>query len=49
MGVIMNGEKHESNRRTIEHFGEVAVLAELEPMEQINEAQLKREFKRLFR
>ncbi len=48
MGVIMNGEKHESNRRTIEYFGKVPVLAELEPMEQVGKEHLEKVFHRLF-
>lgn len=48
LGVILNGEKHESNRRTIENYGKVPVLAELEPMQRIDKDRLKREFHRLF-
>lgn len=37
--VILNGEKHQSNKETIEHFGKVPVF-EVEPLEIINRKSL---------
>lgn len=34
-GVIMNGPLNESNKKAIEHFGNVPVLAQVEPLEKI--------------
>lgn len=34
-GVIMNGELNQENRKAIEHFGRVKVLAEMPPFEQL--------------
>jgi dethiobiotin synthase len=48
LGVVMNGPKDESNRRAIEHFGEVRVLAEVEPMEKIDAEALKEAFRKYF-
>jgi len=41
LGVVMNGPKDESNRRAIENFGMVRVLAEIEPMAVINAETLR--------
>ncbi len=48
-GVVMNGPKDEGNRKAIEHFGKVRVLAEIEPMAEINFETLKDAFEKLFR
>jgi dethiobiotin synthetase/malonyl-CoA O-methyltransferase len=32
LGVVMNGQRNPANRQAIEHFGGVAVLAELQPL-----------------
>jgi dethiobiotin synthase len=34
-GVVMNGPLNESNKKAIEHFGKVPVLAQVEPLEKI--------------
>ena len=48
LGVILNGPKNESNRKAIEQYGEVEVLAELEPLEEINADRLERKFNDFF-
>lgn len=48
IGVIMNGPKHESNRKTIEHFGEVPVIAEIEKMDSLSPETLEDLFNELF-
>jgi dethiobiotin synthase len=45
MGVVMNGEKNAINRRAIEHYGKVEVLAEIEKMKDINQKTLMRLFR----
>ena len=47
-GVVMNGPRDEGNRRAIEHFGKVRVLAEVEPMAEINAESLGDAFRRYF-
>jgi dethiobiotin synthase len=47
-GVVMNGPKNESNRKAIAHFGKVRVLAEVEPMKEINAETLKDSFRKCF-
>jgi dethiobiotin synthase len=47
-GVVMNGPKNGSNRRAIEHFGNVRVLAEVEPMEKVDAETLKDAFVNCF-
>lgn len=48
LGVVMNGPKNESNRKAIEKYGGVPVLAELEPLGELNPPILKETFHRLF-
>ncbi len=48
LGVIMNGPKNESNREAIEKYGEVEVLAEVEPLAEINANVLERTFNTFF-
>lgn len=48
LGIIMNGEKNQSNREAIEHYGKVRVLAEVEPLPVIDPGSLKRCFEDLF-
>jgi dethiobiotin synthetase len=48
LGVVMNGPKHESNRRAIEHYAQVEVLAEVEPMAVITPTTLRVAFQRYF-
>ena len=40
LGVVMNGQRNHSNRQAIEHHGQVPVLAQLEPMENIHQRSL---------
>lgn len=49
VGVVMNGPRDESNRRAIEHFGRVKVLAQIEPMAEINAETLRDAFGKHFR
>ena len=44
----MNGPKHESNRRAIEHYAQVEVLAEVEPMAVITPTTLMAAFQKYF-
>jgi dethiobiotin synthetase len=48
LGVVLNGEKHESNRAAIEHYGNIPVIGELEPMKSITHDTLKQKFNTLF-
>jgi dethiobiotin synthetase len=48
LGVVMNGPQNPLNRKAIEHFGRVPVLAELEPLSALNPAALRRGFERCF-
>jgi dethiobiotin synthetase len=49
LGVIVNGPKNEGNRAAIAHYGNVPILAELEPLAEVNPATLKQAFDQLFR
>lgn len=49
LGVILNGPKNESNRAAIAHYGNVPILAELEPLAEVNPTTLKQAFDQLFR
>lgn len=44
--VVLNGEKHPSNKETIERFGEIPVF-EVEPLQEINSESLSEAFKKL--
>lgn len=44
--VVLNGEKHPSNKETIEKFGNVDVF-EIEPMKEINTESLSKAFRKL--
>lgn len=48
-GVVMNGPKNESNRQAIEHYGQVPVLAQIEPLPRIDPAILAELFHRHFK
>lgn len=48
LGVVMNGPRNESNRRAIEKYGDVPVLAELEPLPEVNPRRLKAAWARHF-
>ncbi|MDY6904379.1 MAG: dethiobiotin synthase [Thermodesulfobacteriota bacterium] len=45
-GVVMNGEPHETNKKAIEHYGRVPVIAEIPPLNEITPAALANVFKR---
>ena len=40
LGVVMNGQRNHSNRQAIEHHGQVPVLAQIEPVENIHQRSL---------
>ena len=44
LGVIMNGPRNAENREAIEHYGKIKVLAEIEPMPDINPYNLRYTF-----
>lgn len=48
LGIIINGQKNQSNREAIAHYGKVPILAELEPLATITPATLKTVFHQLF-
>ena len=45
-GVVINGAPNPENRKAVEHYGKVAVIAEIEPMPEIVPASLKTCFER---
>lgn len=45
--VVLNGEKHPSNKETIERFGDFPVL-EIEPLQEINLESLSKAFNKTF-
>ncbi|NLA74271.1 MAG: dethiobiotin synthase [Deltaproteobacteria bacterium] len=45
-GAVMNGPLNKSNRNAIEHFSDIKVIAEIEPMETITPETLKQGFSR---
>ncbi len=47
-GVVMNGPRNAGNREAIEYFGEVPVIAEVEPLDDLGPASLADCFKRCF-
>lgn len=48
IGVVLNGPQHESNRRTIEEYGDVNILAEIENIDPMNGASLQKIFEENF-
>ena len=48
LGVVMNGPKNESNRLAIEKYGNVEILAELEPLEKFDAEALNNEYSKFF-
>lgn len=48
LGVVMNGPRNLENRKAIEHFGNTAVCAEIEPLEHIDKETLKNTFWQCF-
>jgi dethiobiotin synthase len=47
LGVVLNGEEHESNRKAIEDYGSVRVLGRVPPLSVIDTASLHRAFEGL--
>lgn len=47
LGVVLNGEEHESNRRAIEEYGEVRVLGRVPPLGTLDAETLRRAFEGL--
>ena len=47
-GVVMNGPKNQGNKESIEYYGKVDVLAEIEPLEEISPETLARRFQEAF-
>lgn len=47
-GVVMNGPRNESNRKAIEYYGKISVLAEIEPITEMNPRKLGYIFKTYF-
>jgi dethiobiotin synthase len=48
-GVVMNGPENTSNRKAIEHYGNVLVYAEIESLPQINPQILAQVFQKCFK
>jgi dethiobiotin synthetase len=48
LGVIINGAKNQINREAIAHYGKVPILGELDVLNEINPATLKRSFHEMF-
>lgn len=48
LGVVMNGPKNPGNREAIERYGDINVLAEIEPLPEITPRSLKDCFRRCF-
>ena len=49
LGVVMNGRKNEINRRAIESFGSVSVIAEIEPLSSFSPESFQRAFRKYFK
>jgi dethiobiotin synthetase len=48
LGVVLNGPRDEDNRKAIEHFGKTDVLAQIEPMNDINAETLVTAYEKYF-
>ncbi len=48
LGVVMNGPENPENRKAIEHYGNVPVLARIPPVERVSPEILARLFKECF-
>lgn len=44
VGVVLNGDEHESNRRTIEAYGDVPVLGRIPPLDVMDVQSLRQAF-----
>lgn len=40
LGVVLNGEKNQANAEAVAHFGNCPILAQIEPMERIDQGSL---------
>ena len=49
LGVVMNGPRNTINRRAIESFGSVSVIAEIEPLSSFSPESLQRAFRKYFK
>lgn len=49
IGVVLNGPQHESNRWTIEEYGNVDILAEIEDINPLNARTLQKSFNNSFK
>ena len=49
MGVVLNGPEHQSNRETIQHFGDVEILAEINTIDPLNAETLQKTFNNNFK
>ncbi len=48
LGVVLNGAKHRQNLRAIEYYGQVRVIAELEPLAGLTPVSIMAAFKKFF-
>lgn len=48
LGVVLNGPRHESNYKTIEEYGNINILAEIEELTELNPSSLSRTFEAKF-
>ncbi len=48
LGVVMNGRRNDNNRKAIEEYGRIPVLAEIEPLTVLNSTSLQEVFKKYF-
>lgn len=48
LGVVLNGPEHQSNRETIQQYGDVDILAEIQPIADIRPEPLKKMFEGRF-
>jgi len=48
LGLVINGPKNNSNRKALEFYGKVEVLAEVEKYDDLEKVDLEQEFKKLF-
>jgi len=48
LGVVMNGPKHKSNRKAINHYGNINILAEIETIDPISPETLLQTFQHDF-
>ncbi len=44
LGIVMNGPRNESNRKAVEHYGQIPVISEIEPIKTITRATLEQAF-----